>query len=137
LQKLKNARNISGGDRILKLTLKTIYRQWTGAQRSFFGAVRIDGSVYRFMGGSDGVISTPMQQISVQVLPTRTIYNFAANGINLNVEFMSPLLPDDYEILSRPVSYITFSAKSSKYLYNIFFNDRNIASGKDSHFDDD
>jgi hypothetical protein len=88
-------------------------KQWTGAQRSFFGAVRIDGSVYRFMGGSDGVISTPMQQISVQVLPTRTIYNFAANGINLNVEFMSPLLPDDYEILSRPVSYITFSAKST------------------------
>ncbi len=70
------------------------------------------------MGGSDGVLTTPMQQISVQVLPTRTIYLFEANGVNLNVEFMSPLLPDDYEILARPVSYITFSAKSSK-LYNM------------------
>ncbi|MBA3725063.1 MAG: DUF4965 domain-containing protein [Armatimonadetes bacterium] len=84
-------------------------RHWTGAVNAMCGMIRIDGKVFRFMGpGPAG--APPMEQLSLRVLPTRTVYRFAAAGIELGVEFLSPLLAEDVELASRPVTFITFTS---------------------------
>ena len=47
-----------------------------------------------------------MEQVNLQVLPTRTIYTFEAAGVELRLTFLSPLLTDDLDLLSRPVTEI-------------------------------
>lgn len=51
-------------------------------------------------------------QKSVSVMPTQTIYTFDCGKVNLKVTFTSPLLCDNLDVLSRPVSYITYTASS-------------------------
>ncbi|MDE1191039.1 MAG: DUF4965 domain-containing protein [Arachidicoccus sp.] len=53
------------------------------------------------------------KQNSVELSATQTIYDFAAGAIDLKVKFISPLLLNDLNLVSRPVSYVTFNAKSN------------------------
>jgi hypothetical protein len=86
-------------------------RHWTGKAQRLIGLVRIDGNVFRWMGDAPrGVAALP--QTSLTVTPTRTIYQFAGQGVSLEVAFLSPLLPSDPDIMSRPVTYITMTARS-------------------------
>ena len=93
-------------------------RHWTGAQHSMTGILTVDGVAKTFMGrlrhnpmynacGPD-----PIPQKSVTVTPLRTIYTFADDQVELTVCFMTPLLPDDLMLLSRPVSYISYSVRA-------------------------
>ena len=56
--------------------------------------------------------SEPMKQTSLDFSPTRTTYQFESAGIRLTLTFLSPLLPDDLDKVSLPISYITWSAQS-------------------------
>lgn len=47
-------------------------------------------------------------QKKVEVAATQTIYNFTCGNVDLDVKFISPLLMKDLDILSRPVSYISY-----------------------------
>eukprot|EP00026_Physarum_polycephalum_P004399 Phypoly_transcript_04418.p1 GENE.Phypoly_transcript_04418~~Phypoly_transcript_04418.p1 ORF type:complete len:712 (+),score=112.47 Phypoly_transcript_04418:73-2136(+) len=86
---------------------------WDGTTKAFAGIIRIDNTPYRFMGPTGGIpVDQPMQQISVTVYPTNTVYVFQAGGIELTVTFTTPLLPWSLDLLSRPVTYLTFSAAS-------------------------
>lgn len=87
-------------------------RHWTGAFNGMVGMVRIDGKPLRFMGQSYSPLPPAMKQLRVEVLPTRTIYEFEAEGVRLELTFMSPLLPDDLDALARPVTYVTWAARS-------------------------
>src|SRR5581483_3906623 len=49
---------------------------------------------------------------SVQVLPTRSIYNFANAQVHVTMTFMTPALPNNLDVLSRPVGYITWDVQS-------------------------
>src|SRR5215217_6827426 len=53
------------------------------------------------------------QQKSVNVTATQTRYEFKAGGADLSITFTSPLLLDDLNLISRPVSYITYKVKSN------------------------
>jgi hypothetical protein len=86
---------------------------WDGTTKAFAGIIRIDGNAFRFMGPSGGIpVNTPMQQISVTVYPTNTVYVFQQAGIQLTVTFTTPLLPWSLDLLSRPVTYLTLQAQS-------------------------
>jgi len=80
-------------------------KHWTGAIQGLTGLAFIDGNAYRF-AGPEPTDWPPMQQSSLQVLPTRTIYRFVASGIELTATFLTPLLLDDPDLVSRPASYI-------------------------------
>jgi hypothetical protein len=47
-----------------------------------------------------------MPQSDVTVMPTQTIYNFATEKVKLTVTFLTPALPDDIDLLSRPLTYL-------------------------------
>jgi hypothetical protein len=84
---------------------------WTGKQQPIFGLVRIDGKPYRFMGEDPREVPA-MQQTSLRVTPTHTVYEFTAADVKLTAEFFTPSLPKDLDVLSRPVTYLTLTASS-------------------------
>ena len=88
-----------------------VTRHWTGTPQSLGGLVRIDGQPYRIMGNEPEQIPA-MEQQKVQVLPTRTVYYFTAGGIGVTLTFMTPALASDLDVLSRPVTYVTWTVQS-------------------------
>lgn len=89
-----------------------VTRHWTGTAQSLCGLVRVDGKPYRVMGNEPRAVP-PMEQKKLQVLPTRTIYDFEAAGVSLTLTFMTPTLPSDLDLMSRPVTYITWTVNSN------------------------
>ncbi len=85
---------------------------WTGKPHRLFSDIRIDGKIYRVLGIQDADIPALPQQ-SVNVLPTRTIYGFAGEGIQLTLTFLTPALSDDLEVLSRPVTYVSWEVRAT------------------------
>ena len=82
---------------------------WSGQPRPMAGMAWIDGGAFRFIGRNTPLseIEVPaMRQTRVNVLPTSTDYVFEAAGIELALRFTSPALPDDLDVLARPVTYL-------------------------------
>jgi hypothetical protein len=97
---------------------------WTGKAQPIHSMIRIDGKSYRLMGKEPGNVPAMAQQ-SVLVLPTRTLYEFGGAGVKVRLTFMTPMLPDDLDVLSRPVTYITWDVSStdgSKHQVGLFFD---------------
>src|SRR5436189_3249632 len=82
---------------------------WTGKPHRLTSLVRIDGKTFRLMGG--GPEFPLLAQTSVEVLPTRTIYEFEGAGEKISLTFMTAALPEDLMIYSRPVTYLTWEAR--------------------------
>jgi len=87
-------------------------KHWTGRVQALAAFVRIDGRPYRVIGPSPRRVPA-LSQTELRVFPTRTVYSFRDAGIDLTVTFLSPLLAADLDILARPVSYLTFEARSA------------------------
>lgn len=94
-------------------------RHWTGKRNAITGIIIIDGIKLLFAGkvepNSEFYFPEPMKmkQTDIEVLPLTTTYKFESYGIELTVKFTTPLLLEDLDILSRPVSYVNFSARSN------------------------
>lgn len=84
---------------------------WTGKPNRLLSEVKIDGQLFRVIGKETPALPA-LPQTSVTVLPTRTIYTFAGAGIQLKLTFLTPALPDDLMIYSRPVTYLTYEFTS-------------------------
>jgi len=85
-------------------------RHWTGAVQPMHGLARIDGKTYRFMGAEPEEVGA-MKQVSLEVTPTRTVYTFEAGQVELTVTFFTPAFAKDLDVLSRPVTYLTLTAR--------------------------
>jgi hypothetical protein len=90
-------------------------KHWTGARQPIVGLARINGKTYRFIGmqgrgAGPGGGAPVMEQTSLKVTPTHTIYTFQADQVTLTVTFFTPAFPKDLDVLSRPVTYLTLSA---------------------------
>jgi hypothetical protein len=97
---------------------------WTGKSQRLTSFVRIDGTTFRVMGAEPTNVP-PLPQTHLEVLPTRTIYAFAGAGIKLTLTFMTADLPEDVDVLSRPVTYLTWEAQSTdaqKHVVSVYFD---------------
>ena len=87
-------------------------KHWTGRPHRLTSFIRIDGKAWRLAG--DEPASVPaMKQRSVEVKATRTIYTFETPAVEVTLTFMTPALPEDLTVLARPVTYLTWDAKSA------------------------
>ncbi len=69
---------------------------------------------------------TAATQTGVTVAATQTEYAFTAGPVDLTVNFLSPLLLDELEVVARPVTYLTFEARSrdgKPHTVQVFFGE--------------
>jgi hypothetical protein len=71
------------------------------------GLTYVDFGIFR-ESDQEAVFSETAVQNSVKITATQTKYDFTCGGVNLRLEFVSPLLMDDLDLLSRPVNYINY-----------------------------
>jgi hypothetical protein len=86
-------------------------RHWTNRSQPLTSLIRIDGKTFRLMGDEPKAVPA-LKQTGLQVLPTRTLYDFEGEGIHVTFTFMTPALPDDLDVLSRPVTYLTWDVRA-------------------------
>ncbi|MCL5097788.1 MAG: DUF4965 domain-containing protein, partial [Candidatus Omnitrophica bacterium] len=85
---------------------------WTGKPHRLTSLVRIDGKTFRIMGNEPvGVPVLP--QTGLDVTPTRTVYSFNGQGVQVALTFMTPKLPADLVVCSRPVTYLSWMAQGT------------------------
>ncbi|MBQ4291053.1 MAG: DUF4965 domain-containing protein [Clostridia bacterium] len=77
---------------------------WTGIKKRIRGILRVDGEAYRFLGRPT---ARSMRLRSSRVTPTSTFYSFDQGSVRLDIRFTSPLLLDDPDLLSTPITLIT------------------------------
>jgi len=93
-------------------------RHWTKKAHPLTGIITVDGRQYRFLGAPSVIPVTKanaqMAELTgTNILPTRTIHTFRCGGTELTVTYLAPMVPDDMELLSRPVNYITWQIKAT------------------------
>jgi len=86
-------------------------KHWTRHDHSLVSLIRIDSKTYRLMGAEPKTVPA-LAQKSVEVLPTRSIYEFEEAGVHVTLAFMQPALPEDLDVYSWPLSYITWNVRS-------------------------
>lgn len=87
---------------------KTVH--WTGKTNSIIGIVTVDGTDFSFFGYHRNLQKLTQIALDIDALSTTAV--FENEAITLTAVFTSPLLPDDYRLLTRPVSYLAVSYAS-------------------------
>ena len=87
-------------------------RYWNGTVKAITGIAYIDHQAYLFMGQPLNIPGS-MKQTALVTTPTQSIFSFNAGGIDLTVDFLSPVEPRDLRRLSMPFANIMASAQSS------------------------
>ena len=86
-------------------------QHWTHREQALASLIRVDGKSYRLMGAQPAGLPA-FNQVSLQVLPTRSIYEFEAAGVQVTLTFMTAALPSDLDVFSRPLTYLTWDVRS-------------------------
>ncbi|HSU52749.1 MAG TPA: DUF4965 domain-containing protein [Candidatus Dormibacteraeota bacterium] len=97
----------SGADRLTDAPT----RHWTRREHSLVSLLRIDGKAYRLMGVTP-TNSPALPQLSVELLPTKTTYEFENEQVHCTLSFLRPALPEDLNALSLPLNYVTWEIRS-------------------------
>lgn len=87
---------------------------WTGKNNSILGTVTVDGEKYSFLGYHRDIHK--LTRVSLEITALSTVAVFENDKITLTTKYTTPVLLDDYELLTRPVSYleITYSSKDGE-----------------------
>lgn len=84
---------------------------WGGAEQRLAGLVRVDGKTYRVLGTAPQSVPA-LEQTSLEITPTRSIYRFANDAVEVTLTFASPMIASDLELVGRPVSYVVWDVQS-------------------------
>ncbi len=84
---------------------------WTEVPMPLRSMLRVDGQAYRLMGAVPAQIPAATQ-LGVEVTATRTIYSFEVDHLLVTLTFLTPCLPADMILVSRPITYVTWEIES-------------------------
>ncbi len=85
---------------------------WTHAPHHLTITAKVDGQSYKLLGKATKT-HPPLKQTDLKIQPTQVIATFAEKGIEINVNFLSATISTDLDLLSQPLSYIIWDAKST------------------------
>ena len=88
-----------------------VTRHWTHSPQALDSLIRIDGKAYRLMGVDPKSVPA-FPQTSLKVTPTRSIYEFANEQVRVTLTFLTPAISNDMDLISRPLTYLTWDVKS-------------------------
>lgn len=108
-------------------------KHWAGQVSCITVMANVDGKSYMLMGKApreleEGELKTEVAILkpeSIRVWATNTVYTYKADGVEIVMRFLSPILPDDLMILSRPVTYSTWTVKATdgnKHAVKIYYD---------------
>lgn len=105
-------------------------QSWWGEEKPMYGFVKARGKTYCFLGSSShwkkfGVI--PAKQTKLALTAFTTDYEFALENATLKLRFISPLLPQDEDLLSVPICYMEYEVCGDNDAEISFFVNRRIA----------
>lgn len=83
---------------------------WTGKSNSIIGTVTVDGEKYLFIGYHRDIHKIKQVSLDIDALSTTAV--FENEKIRLKAVFTSPVIADDYRLLTRPVTYLEVSYES-------------------------
>jgi hypothetical protein len=76
----------------------------------------VDGKPYKFLGNLPGDTTQSIlnaTQLYVEVTATQTKYQFNCGPVSLGINFLSPLIASDLDLVSRPLTYVDISVQSA------------------------
>ena len=82
---------------------------WCGIRKPLRGTVSVDGVTYRFLGAGN---EEKIPQVKTEILPYISEYTFENDKLKLIIKTWSPLLFDDFHLLSTPVAYFDFEVQN-------------------------
>ena len=82
---------------------------WTNKPNNIIGTVSIDQKEYLFLGYDRDILK--LDQVSLDIDAFSTTVVMENDIITLNLKFTSPVLINDYELMTRPVSYLAVDYK--------------------------
>lgn len=82
---------------------------WSGVAKPIRGFLTVDGFKARYIGFGN---ANEAEHIGLEVTPTRTHFSSAANGVRLDTTFTTPALPDDPDLMSMPVTLVSWKISS-------------------------
>lgn len=112
---------------------------WYGEQKRIYGVLRAKGESWCFMGNYADIAMENVykaEQISLDVTAFSTDFVFKCGKTLLSLKFVSPLLPNDYELLSMPVCYVEYKITGADDAEIAFFvngeicYDKNLSGNK-------
>lgn len=82
---------------------------WSGPVKPIRGVMTVDGKPCRFLGAGP---EPEAELTELKVTATRTCFVSRFGGVQLTTCFATPALPDDLDLLSMPVTLVSFAAVS-------------------------
>lgn len=82
---------------------------WTNKPNNIIGTVFVDDKEYLFLGYDRDILKLDQKSIDIDAFSTTVVME--NNVISLNLKFTSPVLINDFELMTRPVSYLAVNYK--------------------------
>lgn len=81
-------------------------RFWNGQITGWTGLIRVDNVTYNWLGAPEHSPLT-VNQTHFEYTSTRSIFTMSVGGfVEMNITFLSPVVPNDLKRSSLPVSYL-------------------------------
>src|SRR5579875_3453293 len=86
---------------------------WTGDTTAMAGIVRIDGIPFVFAGDpSIGTAGAALEQTQLTLTATRSVFTLQSRGVQITLEYLSPIEPGDLQRQSIPMAWVLVTARS-------------------------
>ncbi len=84
---------------------------WNGDTTGLAGIARIDGTAFVF-AGEPSIDAAALEQTSLTLTATRSVFTLQGGGVQITLEYLSPIEPGDLERQSIPMAWVLVSAQS-------------------------
>lgn len=103
---------------------------WTGTEKKIYGYIIVDGKRYCFLGDDKSCKRAVQTELSISSFTTD--YAFSAGETILRLSFVSPLTPNNLDLLSCPVCYVKYEVSGNAATQVIFVVEQGICYNQDA-----